>query len=168
MRRRLLLFSAFLCAALAITPLTAASNGNKPDRQITLDQGDATIEGECAFPVFVHIAGREIDTGFSVKNRTVFRLLGIFPGNTWTLTNLDTEKSITVGSTSSFHARVEADGSFSAKVVGTGVWVENPLTGEPGFWYQHGQVGGVFDADGNPITLRGTGSLVNLCSQLNG
>jgi hypothetical protein len=149
-----------------LPPLTTASNGNKPDREITLDQGDATIEGECAFPVFVHIEGREIDTGFSIQNRTVFKLLGVFPANTWTLTNLFSGTSITVGSTSSFHARIEPDGSFSAKVVGQGVWVENPLTGEPGFWFQHGQVSGVFDPDGNPISTKGTGSLVNLCPQL--
>jgi hypothetical protein len=29
-----------------------------------------------------------------------------------------------------------------------------------------GKVSGVFDADGNPISTKGTGSLVNLCSQL--
>ena len=44
------------------------------------------------------------------------------------------------------------------KVVGRGVWpFENPLTGEPGIWYQHGQVSGVFDADGKPTSTRGTG-----------
>ena len=167
MRRRLLLLSAFACLALALAPLTTANNGNKPDRLITPDQGDGTIEDACAFPVFAHIEGREVDTGFSIRDRTVMKLLGIFPGNTWTLTNLDTGKSITVGSTSTFHQRIEPDGSFSAKVVGQGVWpFENPLTGEPGIWYQHGQVSGVFDRDGNPISLKGTGSLVNLCPQL--
>ena len=169
MRRKLLLLSAVAGVALALAPLTTASNGNKPDREITLDQGDATIEGECAFPVFVHIDGREINTTFSVRDRTVFKLLGIFPGNTWTLTNLDTGKSITVGSTSSFHQRIEPNGSFSVKVVGEGVWpFGNPLTGEPGIWHQKGQVSGKFDADGNPISTKGTGSLVNLCPQLDG
>jgi hypothetical protein len=52
------------------------------------------------------------------------------------------------------------------KVVGEGVWVGNPLTGEPGIWHHKGQVQGEFDADGNPISTNGTGSLVNLCSQL--
>ena len=167
MRRRLLLLSAVTCLALALAPLTTASNGNKPDRRITLDQGDGVIEGSCAFPVFGHIEGREIDTTFGIRDRTVLKLLGIFPGNTWTLTNLDSGKSITVGSTSSFHQVTEPDGSFSVKVVGRGVWpFENPLTGEPGIWYQHGQVSGVFDADGNPISTKGTGSLVDLCPLL--
>ena len=167
MRRRLLLLSAVACLALALAPLTTANNSNKPDRQITSDQGDGLIEGACAFPVFAHVVGREIDTTFSVRDRTVMKLLGIFPGNTWTLTNLDTGTSITVGNTSSFHQRTAPNGSFSAKVVGRGIWpFENPLTGEPGIWYQQGKVSGSFDRDGNPISINGTGSLVNLCPQL--
>ena len=167
MKRGLLLLSTFASLALALPSLTGASNGNKPNRNITLDQGDATIEDQCAFPVFVHIEGREIDTTFTVKDRTVAKLIGIFPGNRWTLTNLDTGKSITVGSTSSFHLQVEPDGSESVMVVGQGVWAfGNPLTGEPGIWYQKGQVSGEFDAEGNAISTKGTGSLVNLCPEL--
>ena len=167
MRRGVLLLSTFAFLALVLPPLTTANNANKPDRRITLDQGDGTIEGQCAFPVFVHIDGREIDTNFTVSDRTVFKLLGIFPGNSWTLTNLDTGKSITVGNTSSFHQRIEPDGSFSVMVVGEGVWSSgNPLTGEPGIWHQTGQVSGRFDAEGNPISTKGTGGLVNLCPQL--
>lgn len=167
MRRSVLLLSALVCATLVLPSPTTANNGNRPDRRITLDQGEGTIEGECAFPVFVHIDGREIDTTFSIRQRTVLKLLGLFPGNTWTLTNLDTGKSITVSNTSSFHQQTEPDGSFSVKVVGEGVWPDgNPLTGEPGVWHQSGQVSGTFDADGSPISTKGTGSLVNLCPEL--
>ena len=166
MRRRLLLLSAVACVALVLPSLTAANNGNKPDRRITLDQGDGTLDS-CGFPVFVHVEGREIDTDFTVRDRTVAKLLGLFPGNTWTLTNLDTGTSISVGNTSSFHQETEPDGSYSVKVVGEGVWpFENPLTGEPGIWHQRGQVSGVFESDGSPISTKGTGSLVNLCRQL--
>jgi hypothetical protein len=42
----------------------------------------------------------------------------------------------------------------------------NPVTGEPGIWYQSGQVNARFDADGNLISVGNTGTLVNLCSQL--
>jgi hypothetical protein len=166
MRRGLiLLFTIVLAVALA--PLAVANNGNKPDREINLDQGDATIVGSCAFPVFAHIDGREIDTSFSVQDRTVVKLLGIFPGNSWTLTNLVSGTSITVGNTSSAHQLIQPDGTLAVKVVGEGVWpFENPITGEPGIWYQKGQVSGVFDADGNPISTKNTGSLVNICSQL--
>lgn len=164
-RGLLLLMTAALAVALA--PLATANNGNKPDRRVNLDQGDGTIVGQCAFPVFVHIEGREINATFSVQDRTVSRLLGIFPGNTWTLTNLDSGTSITVGSTSSFHQRIEADGTFAAKIVGAGVWAfGNPITDEPGIWYQKGQVSGTFDADGKPISTKNTGTLVDLCPQL--
>jgi hypothetical protein len=79
LRRRLLLLSTFVFLGLALVPITAANNGNKPDRRITLDQGDGTIQGECAFTVFVHIEGRKIDTNFSVRDRSVMKLLRIFP-----------------------------------------------------------------------------------------
>ena len=164
--RRGLLFLLTTNLAVVLAPLATANNGNKPDRHVNLDQGDATI-GSCLFPVFVHIEGREINTTFSLQQRTVIKLLGTFPANTWTLTNTESGTSMTVGSTSSFHARIEPDGTSSVKVVGEGVWpFENPITGEPGIWYQKGQVSGTFDADGNPIWLKSTGSLVNLCPQL--
>jgi hypothetical protein len=166
MRRGLLLLLT-IGLAVALAPLAVANNGNKPDRHINLDQGEGTIVGQCAFPVLVHIEGREINTTFSVKDRTVLKLLGTFPANTWTLTNLDSGKSIMVGSTSSFHEQDEPDGTFSVKIVGEGGWAfGNPITGEPGIWYQKGQVSGTFDADGNPISLKSTGSLVNLCPRL--
>lgn len=166
MRRGLLLLVT-IALGVALAPLATANNGNKPDREITLDQGDGTITGSCPFPVFVHIEGREIDTTFSVQNRKVIKLLGIFPGNTWTMTNTVSGTTMTVGNTSSFHQRTEPDGSFSAKVVGEAVWpFGNPVTGEPGVWYQKGQVSGTFDADGNPISIGNTGSLVNLCPRL--
>ena len=166
MRRGLLLLST-VALAVALAPLAVANNGNKPDRHVNLDQGDQTIVGLCDFPVFVHVDGREITTAFSVQDRTVMQLLGVFPGNRWTLTNLDTGTSITVSNTSSFHQRNQPDGTFSVKVVGEGVWLGNPLTGEPGFWYQKGQVSGTFAADGSPISTKNTGNpLVNLCPQL--
>jgi hypothetical protein len=156
-----------IALAVVLAPRATANNGNKPDRHVNLDQGDGMIVGQCAFPVFAHIEGREINTTFSVKDRTVIKLLGTFPGNTWTMTNLDSGTSITVGSTSSFHQRIEPDGTFSVKIVGEGVWpFGNPITGEPGIWYQKGQVSGTFDADGNPLALKNTGTLVNLCPQL--
>jgi hypothetical protein len=166
MRRGLLLLSTF-ALAVALAPLAVANNGNKPDRHVNLDQGEGTAVGECAFPVFVHIAGTEITTTFSIQDRTVQKLLGVFPGTSWTLTNVDSGTSITVGSSSSFHQLTQPDGTFSVRVVGTGVWIENPITGEPGFWYQKGQVSGTFAADGSPISTKNTGNpLVNLCPQL--
>jgi hypothetical protein len=95
------------------------------------------------------------------------RLLGVFPGETITLTNLDTGQSLTVGGTGSFQLRVEPDGSGSAMATGLGVWHDgNPVTGEPGLWYQSGRVSTTWDAEGNTTSLRSTGMLVNLCAEL--
>jgi hypothetical protein len=83
------------------------------------------------------------------------------------LTNLDTGKSITLGATGSFRLRVQHDGSGSGMVTGHGAWPDgNPITGEPGIWYQSGRVSATFDAEGNTTSIKSTGKLVNLCIQL--
>ena len=52
-------------------------------------------------------------------------------------------------------------------VTGQGAWPDgNPVTGEPGIWYQSGQVSATFDAEGNTTSLRSTGILINLCGRL--
>ena len=83
------------------------------------------------------------------------------------MTNLDTGKSITVGATGSFQLRVKPDGSGSAMVTGQGAWPDgNPVTGEPGIWYQSGRVSATFDAEGNTTSINSTGMLVDLCGRL--
>ena len=72
-----------------------------------------------------------------------------FPGNTLTLTNLDTGKSITVVTTGSFHGQLEPDGSGFFMVTGPGPFLTNPITGEPGVWYSSGRFTATFDAEGN-------------------
>lgn len=163
MRRRLLLLSTVL-VALAVVPAATAS---KPTQEIIPAPDDRMITGQCTFPVRGHIEGSEIDTTFIDKAGNPIKLLGVFPGNTLTLTNLETGKSITLGATGSFQLRVEPDGSGSAMVTGQGAWPDgNPITGEPGIWYQSGRVSATFDAEGNMTTIKSTGSLVNLCARL--
>jgi hypothetical protein len=163
MRRGLLLLSTILIA-LAVVPAAAA---NKPTREIIPAPDDLVIIDQCAFPVLGHIEGSEIDTTFTDKAGNPVKLLGVFPGNTLTLTNLDTGKSITLGATGSFQLRVEPDGSASAMVTGLGAWpFGNPVTGEPGIWYQSGRVTATIDAEGNTTSVSSTGKLVNLCAQL--
>ena len=163
MRRGLLLLSTVL-VALAVVP---AATANKPTREIIPAPGDRLITGQCTFPVLGHIDGSEIDTTFTDKAGNPVRLLGVFPGNTLTLTNLDTGKSITLGATGTFQLRVEADGSGSGMVTGHGAWPDgNPVTGESGIWYQSGRVSATFDAEGNTTSIKSTGKLVNLCTQL--
>jgi hypothetical protein len=162
MRRGFLLLSTVL-VALAVVP---AATANKPTREIIPAPDDRVISDQCTFPVLGHIEGSEIDTTFTDKAGNPVKLLGVFPGNTLTLTNLDTGKSITLGATGSFH-RVKPDGSGSAMVTGLGAWPDgNPITGEPGIWYQSGRVSATFDAEGNTTSIKSTGKLVNLCIQL--
>jgi len=163
MRRGILLFLTVLIG-LAVVP---AATANKPTREIIPAPDDRVITGQCTFPVLGHIDGKEIDTTFTDKTGNPIKLLGVFPGNTLTLTNLVTSKSITVGATGSFQLRVEPDGSGTGMVTGLGAWPDgNPVTGEPGIWYQSGRVTATFDAEGNTTSIKSTGKLVNLCTQL--
>ena len=162
MRRGLLFTAVFI--ALAVSP---AATANKPVREVIENPPDMVITGQCAFPVLGHIEGREIDTTFSDRAGNPVKQIGVFPGNTVTLTNLDTNSSVTLPATGSFQLRAEPDGGASAKVTGHGAWPDgNPVTGETGIWYQSGQVHATFDADGNLTSVGNTGTLVNLCSQL--
>jgi hypothetical protein len=162
MRRGLLLLSAVLIA-LAVAPVATA---NKPTREIS-SQDDVVITDQCAFPVLSHIEGIEIVTTFSDKAGNPIRQIGVFPGNTLTLTNLGTDKSIIVVSTGSFHGRLEPDGSGFFMTTGPGPFLTNPITGEPGIWYSSGRFTATFDAEGNLTSANFTGDpLLNLCAQL--
>src|SRR5215203_4609777 len=150
--------------ALAIASSAIAA---QPTREIIPAPEDRLITNQCSFPVLGHIDGSEIDTTFTDRAGNPIKLLGVFPGNTLTLTNLDTGNSITLGATGSFQLRVEPDGSGSGMVTGQGAWPDgNPITGEPGIWYQSGRVSATFDAEGDTTSINSTGILVNLCTQL--
>ena len=167
MPRRLLLLLTVL-VALAVVPAAIANKPPwVPHRDILPAPDDRTFTDRCAFPVLGHINGSEIDTTFFDKAGNPVKLLGVFPGNTLTLTNLDTGESITVGATGSFQLRIESDGSGSAMVTGQGAWPDgNPITGEPGIWYQNGRVSATFDAEGNTTSMKSAGKLVDLCARL--
>ena len=163
MRRGIVVLSVALIV-LAVAPVATA---DKPIREIIPAPADRVFTGQCAFPVLGHIEGSEIDTTFTDRFGNPIRLLGVFPGNTVTFTNVETDESITLGATGSFQLRVRPDGSGSAMVTGLGAWPEgSPITGEPGIWYQNGRVSTTFDANGDTTSLTATGTLVNLCLQL--
>src|SRR5262245_32548007 len=86
-------------AALALVP---AASANRPVRDINPAPEDM-VSDQCASPILAHIQGSEIVTVFTDRDQNPVKLIAIFPGNTLTLTNLDTGRSITfLGSTSSF------------------------------------------------------------------
>lgn len=162
MRRWVLLLSTVLIA-LAVVPVAAA---NKPAREIVPAPGDRVFTDECAFPVLGHIEGGEINTTFTDQTGDPVRLLGVFPGQTLTLTNLDTGKSITLANAGSFQARAEPDGSVTISITGRGP-IPNVITGEPGLWYlDGGRVVVTFDADENVTSVDVSGNLVDLCTEL--
>src|SRR5262245_7529220 len=149
--------------ALVVAPTAAA---NKPIRAVIPAPEDRLITDQCPFPVLGHIQGSEIDTTFIDRSGNPVKLLGVFPGNTLTLTNVGTGKSVTLPATGSFQLRLNPDGSGSAKVTGHGAWLSNPVTREPGIWFQSGQVSATLDAEGNTTSVSSTGKLVDLCPQL--
>src|SRR5262245_60679615 len=162
MRRGLLLASTAL-VALAIVPGAMA---NKPIREINPSQEDAVFDDSCAFDVLAHIDGGEIITNFPDRAGNLVKQIVVFPGNTVTLTNLDTDKSITLPANGSFQIRAHPDGSESFKITGHGAFPENLITGEPGVWYLSGRLFANFDADENLTSSGNTGKFVNLCTQL--
>lgn len=149
--------------ALAVVP---AATANKPIREVHASQPDMLTTDQCAFPVLGHVEGGEIITTFTNRAGNPIRQIGVFPGNTLTLTNLDTGKSITLVATGQFHAQLKRDGSGVVRVTGHGPSLSHPVTGEPGIWYLSGRIIATLDTDGNPTSLDSTGKLVDLCPQL--
>src|SRR5207249_8649065 len=123
-RRGLLLFTAVFIA-IAVAP---AATADRPIREVIENPRDVVITGQCAFPVLGHIEGREIDTTFTDRAGNPVKQIGVFRGNTLTLTNLDTGESITLGATGSFQLRANPDRSAPAMVTGQGAWSGNPAT----------------------------------------
>jgi hypothetical protein len=162
MRRGLLLLSTVLIV-LAAAP---AASAKKPARETNPGQDDVVIADQCGFPVLAHVEGGEIITTFTDNAGDPVKQIGIFPGNTLTLTNLDTGRSLTVVATGPFHVRVESDGSGSVMITGHGPFVPNPITGEPGIWYLSGRARATLDAQGNVTSADAAGKLVDLCAQL--
>ncbi len=118
-------------------------------------------------PVLGHIEGGEIDTTFFNKTANPVKQIGVFPGQTLTLTNLDSRKTITVVNAGSTQFRAERDGSVELAIMGHGPLPNEVAGGQPGIWYlSGGRVFVTLDADGNPTSITVKGNVVNLCDQL--
>ena len=162
MRHGLLL----LTTAVVSLAVAAAATATPPVHEVGT-QPDLTITDQCAFPVLGHIEGNERVTTFFDTEGNPAKRITVFPGNTVTLTNLDTGKSVTLVSTGPSLAKVEPDGSGFFQSMGHGVSITNPVTSEPGIWYQpSGRFLLRFDSDGNVTSVQTTGNFVNLCDEL--
>ena len=144
----------------------SVATANRPYREVNESQQDLLITGQCAFPVLAHVQGREILTTFTNRAGDEVRQLGVFPGNTLTLTNGNGGESLTLPATGSFQLRFHADGSATMMLTGHGPFFPNPITGQPGIWYLSGQIAATFDAPENMTSIDLTGNLENLCPRL--
>jgi hypothetical protein len=158
---RKLVIGSITLVALTLMPSASAS---RPIREVHT-QGDAMINRQCSFPVLGHIDGKEIITTFTDRDGNPVKQIVVFPGNRLTLTNVDTNTSITVMGTGSSQLRARSDGSTTARAMGHGVFFPNPLTGERGIWYLSGKGTALIDPSGN-VTNSLSGRLVDLCPRL--
>jgi hypothetical protein len=163
---RILAVSALAIAGVVVG--APAATASQPTREIVPAPDDIVITGQCAFPVLGHLEGSEINMTFSDNAGNPVKLIGVFPGHTVTLTNIDTNKSITLVGSGLFKAQLKRDGSSgSMQVTGHGPSIPNPITGEPGIWYLSGRLDAPIDANGNPTSAPElAGRLVNLCPLL--
>jgi len=161
MRRGILLLSTVLLA-LAVVP---AATAVKPYRELIPPDPDQPLTA-CGFPVLGHVNGPEISTMFFDKEGDQVKQIEAFPGQTATLTNLDTGKSITVSDSGSTQALAGRDGSIKVSIKGHGP-LPDFVSDQPGLWYlDGGRVVFVVDADDNVTSLSITGNVLNLCDQL--
>lgn len=160
---RTLLFPSAVLFALAVTPPASAT---QPVREIHPGQDDVVIADQCAFPVLGHVDGIEIVTTFTDASGNPVKQIVSFPGNTMTMTNLESGTSLTVMATGSSQLRAEPGGSTSARAMGHGPFFPNPITGEPGIWYLSGQGRATIDPQGNVTSADLAGRLVDLCPRL--
>jgi hypothetical protein len=154
-----------LLVALALAP--GASAQSKPARELVPADPDRVITGQCDFPVLGHIEGGEIDTTFFDNAGDAVKKIGVFPGQTLALTNLDTGETITVVNAGSTQFRAQDDGSVELAITGHGPLPNEVAGGAPGIWYlSGGRVFVTLDAEGNPTSITVEGNVVNLCDQL--
>lgn len=154
--KRLLVVSLLALASLVLVP-----NALSDPPTIQRFPIDATFLDtvDCSFPVQVNVTGTDVEI---TSGNRVFDAL---PQGTATLTNLDTEKSITVSIAGPGHTTLGADGSVT--FVGTGptlFFLLSPL-GNPGITLLNGRFVLTIDAQGNP-TFTSVGQTRDLCAEL--
>ena len=164
MRRAVPLLAALLVVSLALAPAAGAS---KPEREVVPAPNAMVFTGQCAFDVLARIEGGEIDTTFFDTTGDPVKKIGVFPGQTLTVTNLETGQTITVLNAGSTQARVKRDGSVEISIMGHGPLQNEIVGGEPGLWYLNGgRVVVTIDGEGNLESVTVRGNVVNLCDRL--
>jgi hypothetical protein len=115
MRRLALLLG--LAAVVVLGPVGVA-RAAPPEHSVEHVDETFTIEGECDFPVVVHVEGDVRHTDFLDQAGNVVRELEVFPNFRITFTNPETGKSISTPSPSVNHATINPDGSAVVTITG--------------------------------------------------
>jgi hypothetical protein len=155
--KRLLVVSLFALASFVFVP--SALSDPPTIQRFPID---ATIFDtvDCAFPVQVDIVGTDLE--ITSGNR----VFDAFPQSRVTLTNLDTERSITVSIAGPGHTTLGADGSVT--LVGTGPTLFFlGFQGNPGITLLNGRFVLTIDSQGNQ-TFSSVGETRDLCAELAG
>lgn len=156
--KRLLAASLIALASLVLIPSalsTAPTIVRTSGAQTFFDDVD------CDFPVQIDLFGTDLGIFFDGG-----REFHAFPNGRATLTNLVTERTLTVNIAGPFHFRVGADGS--ATLEGTGPSLFFLLfRGTPGITLLNGRFVLAFDAQGNE-TFSNVGTSRDLCAELAG
>lgn len=157
--KRLLVVSLIALASLVLVP---SALSDPPT--IVRTSGEATYfdDVDCGFPVQIDIFGPII----TIVSASGDRAFAAFPGGRATLTNLDTERSLTVNIAGPFHQSFGADGSLT--LTGTGPTLFFLLfRGNPGITLLDGRFVWTFDSQGNE-TFSSVGQTRDLCAELAG
>ena len=96
------------------------------------------------------------------------RMIFTGPGQEVTLTNLETDESVTFGITGSFHQETDEDGNVTTWSKGRSL-LGDPYVddGDPGLVLAIGNWGWTFDEDGNLVeSLHGRGQLTNVLDEI--
>jgi hypothetical protein len=164
MRHATLLALLALLAALLITPGAFADS---PTREELPPAGDS-VDTFCGFPIFVDFeeAQPATVTIFYDQAGNLIRSMGIFPGHSVTLTNLDTGESLAHDLSGSGVIEFHADNSTTQTATGPwGIWAR--MNGIRGRFITVGRVIEVRDATGALVsrTLE-AGRLIDVCAEL--
>ena len=116
------------------------------------------VFGRCDSPIRYEFSGKS-----KVITLPDGRFITTAPGQTTTLTNLDTQKKVTLSTTGAFHQTTDENGNVVTMATGRN------LLGDPdaGFVLATGNFSYVFDENGNLVrSLQGEGQLTDVCELL--
>jgi hypothetical protein len=168
-RSIMIVLIALLALALAAPLALAQSNGGAPEPND--DPGGVLpplddpnhIAASCTFPVRYESSGFTKEIDLPERPGEVERTITIFPATSYTLTNVDTEKQVTLNATGAQHQTTLANGDVVTVVTGLN------LQGDPeaGFVLAKGNFSYVFNEEGTlKQPLAGEGQLIDVCELL--